>query len=416
MKICIDGIDQIELFRRLYNRAKPVGLGAINFKSASINREEAEKKFGNYPYEYSKNFDYVDGRYIKVTFRQEEDGKFYAISSQFDKQYGDGALSEIIENLKNDQPSKVVSESEINESLDGFASHFGNQAKQAIGKLKENFNLPLEEEPKELKDFRQQLVNSTSKGINIVSLVELKNGSLCPEPIIKTTMMCIRSLMDTIKDLSDTLLSNQGNAPTEIFASFNQHSTAMWDLCEKSKNPSYKFFGKNAQLLETFGLVINGEIPEYVRNIVLSGGISVDENLGFKISNPIKTKTEEQEKIQEMFSKQSEFSTDKKFVTSEMEISNNIKQLISNTSSAFSYGAKHKNAAIDLYKHCYNENHNIAAASYEILKKYDLLDSNSKTIKAEVKSLVLKGALEFNDNVIRWKNVVNTKEKSIMFS
>ena len=357
MKICIDGINADELFAILHsNLMQKPGEEEI------IITNNAEKVI----------ITISKGKLIISMYH--EDGKDYLV-------YEDNLDIQDI-----DMINKA-----INLLKDG--AEFG-------ARLNEDEDIKKRDVIKQLKRyFASQLKLSTMIQFPIYESekVELKNGHLCPLHIVTTITSIIKILSIKCNDNYNFL-----DHPVEY-------------LYNKSKDPNYKASCTNDLCLERFALLFNDKIPEDVRNIVISGGLLVDKDGRLTIGNPQKTNVEytKEEKIQEMLSRKSEFFTDKKFVTSEMEISNKLKDLISKTPIPLLRGAEHKNAAIDLYKHCRDENHNIAVASYEILKKYDLLDSNSKTIKAEVKSLVLKGALELNDNLIRWKDVANTKKHAM---
>jgi len=62
-KINISKMDKVEIFRTLYNNAKPQGMGFLHYDSTPMLREEAETMFNE---RNDKYFDYVKGRVMKI--------------------------------------------------------------------------------------------------------------------------------------------------------------------------------------------------------------------------------------------------------------------------------------------------------------------------------------------------------------
>jgi hypothetical protein len=61
----ITGLDQVEVFRRLYNRAKPLGMGMLHYTPQDMTSEEAQREF-------TLDVDYHRGRVMKVLLRSRE--------------------------------------------------------------------------------------------------------------------------------------------------------------------------------------------------------------------------------------------------------------------------------------------------------------------------------------------------------
>jgi len=92
----------------------------------------------------------------------------------------------------------------------------------------------------------------------------LKNGTEEVQPLVKVTMMTLHKLA-------------------------NEYPLAAYDLVELCKSTQYKPFGGNNSILENYSLIINGEVPDSIKNIVLSA--FEGEGINLKLTSPIKQAT-----------------------------------------------------------------------------------------------------------------------------
>lgn len=114
--IDITGLDQVEVFRRLYNRARPQGMGFLHFEPEDMTYEQAQQ-------EYSPDVDYHRGRVMKVTIRSRqvevqklsrinysdseiaervpaEGVEYYFDGWLYDRDNGEGAAAEVVNRLR----------------------------------------------------------------------------------------------------------------------------------------------------------------------------------------------------------------------------------------------------------------------------------------------------------------------------
>lgn len=85
------GCDPSELLAELYNNAKSLGMGIYQYQAKLITPHEALLLLSQ-----TKNFDYLLGRCIKVNLEN-----FPLICSfGYDREYGQGALQKIVNNVK----------------------------------------------------------------------------------------------------------------------------------------------------------------------------------------------------------------------------------------------------------------------------------------------------------------------------
>ncbi len=95
MEICLIGLDKVEVFRRLYNGAKPQGLGFLHATQNEMSYEQAAAEFeSDGPY-----FDYHHGRVMKVDLEGESfDARLY------DRDNGSWAAVTALKGLKYHEP------------------------------------------------------------------------------------------------------------------------------------------------------------------------------------------------------------------------------------------------------------------------------------------------------------------------
>lgn len=89
----ITGLDKVQVLMALYDKARCLGLGCLQFTPEPLSQEEAEKIYANNERLY---FDYVKGRVIKVDLSR---NSFSTVS--FNRDNGEGAAERAIENLRN---------------------------------------------------------------------------------------------------------------------------------------------------------------------------------------------------------------------------------------------------------------------------------------------------------------------------
>ncbi len=225
MKINIIGLDKADVLLALYNNAKFNGSGFASQPMMKIlasmappvkveaARKEIEKcsKTGRY------KFDYVDlgsgPRPIKVDL-----SGFEFDSSSYDQDHGDGLAVTVISNLRKANESKKED--------------------------KDNFSL-----------FQRKANKDSS-----FNMVKLKNGSEVAEPIVITTMMNLKLLM-------------------------NKNPIAFYELVEKCRNSEHEMFGNTREVVEGLALMNNGTCHETTRDIVLSAVHG--EDLGMTLGSPV---------------------------------------------------------------------------------------------------------------------------------
>lgn len=95
MIIDIRGLDKADLFARLYNAARPVGMGFLHYDPAKMTSEEAKRVLAFSPY-----IDYYKGRPIKMSFASDE-----VDTALYDRDQGDGLGESIIEELRAESES-----------------------------------------------------------------------------------------------------------------------------------------------------------------------------------------------------------------------------------------------------------------------------------------------------------------------
>jgi len=91
--ISIKGLDKAEVLAALYNRARPQGMGFLQWTPQDMSIEEAKETLQYGPY-----FDYVQGRVMKVDLSKDEFD-----SSLYDRDNGLGAAEMVIARLREDQ-------------------------------------------------------------------------------------------------------------------------------------------------------------------------------------------------------------------------------------------------------------------------------------------------------------------------
>ncbi len=68
--IDIKGMDKVEVFRKLYNKARTQGMGQFQWQPGDVDYEKAKQLFESHSPNYY--FDYVLGRVMKVNLKNDE--------------------------------------------------------------------------------------------------------------------------------------------------------------------------------------------------------------------------------------------------------------------------------------------------------------------------------------------------------
>ena len=93
-----------------------------------------------------------------------------------------------------------------------------------------------------------------------MDVIKLKNGTEEVEPLVRVTMMSLRSLMSV-------------------------NPVAFYELVELCKDRTHVLFGNTGKVLEERSLVQNGVVHDSVRNIVLSA--VTGEGLEMRLTSPV---------------------------------------------------------------------------------------------------------------------------------
>lgn len=65
----IKGLCKVRVFKALFNRAMPQGMGFLHYKPRNIDDDEAKKKIQFSDGKEIQYFDYVEGRVMKIDIR-----------------------------------------------------------------------------------------------------------------------------------------------------------------------------------------------------------------------------------------------------------------------------------------------------------------------------------------------------------
>lgn len=103
-KVNIAGLDKVELFAALYNYAKPLGMGFMQYDPTPLTKEAAEKLMSAgddssrmFPGFAKKGlyFDYVKGRPLKINLEGDEMDTYL-----YNRDQGEGAAEKIVAKLR----------------------------------------------------------------------------------------------------------------------------------------------------------------------------------------------------------------------------------------------------------------------------------------------------------------------------
>jgi len=89
-------LSKAKVLAALYNKAKVQGMGFLQAKPGNMTEKEAQELLDNNKGEY---FDYVHGRVMKIRF----EGNTIQRTDLYNRDNGQGAAEEIIENLRKNQ-------------------------------------------------------------------------------------------------------------------------------------------------------------------------------------------------------------------------------------------------------------------------------------------------------------------------
>jgi len=84
--INIKGMDKAEVLAKLYNHARPLGLGFLAYTPKQMSKEEAAKLLEMYENQEEIYFNYLEGRVMKVDLMGDEFDEFL-----YDRYNGTGA-------------------------------------------------------------------------------------------------------------------------------------------------------------------------------------------------------------------------------------------------------------------------------------------------------------------------------------
>ena len=91
--INIKGIDKAEILAALYNNARPLGMGFLQYVPGIMTAEEAQVELDENP-SRNKYFDYLAGRVMKVDLSKNE-----LRTDLYDRDNGPGAAYDAIKHL-----------------------------------------------------------------------------------------------------------------------------------------------------------------------------------------------------------------------------------------------------------------------------------------------------------------------------
>lgn len=104
-KVSIAGLDKAELFAALYNHAKPMGMGFLQYDPEPLTKEAAQKlmeagddssrMFPGIVRSRSLYFDYVKGRPMKISLEGDEMDTYL-----YNRDQGDGAAEKVVAKLR----------------------------------------------------------------------------------------------------------------------------------------------------------------------------------------------------------------------------------------------------------------------------------------------------------------------------
>ena len=93
-----------------------------------------------------------------------------------------------------------------------------------------------------------------------MNTIKLKNGAEEPEPLVVMTVYSLERLLDS-------------------------KPIAFYELTQFCRNPNHTLWGSTKPLLETLGLVQDGQVHDSVRNVVLSA--VVGDDLDMSLESPV---------------------------------------------------------------------------------------------------------------------------------
>lgn len=98
VSIDIAGIDKGELLAALYNHARPIGLGNLQYQPNKMSIEAGRAHFDAHIEAGASRFDYLQGRCLKVDLRDDVlDARLY------ERDNGEGIVAQIVANIRSRQ-------------------------------------------------------------------------------------------------------------------------------------------------------------------------------------------------------------------------------------------------------------------------------------------------------------------------
>lgn len=93
-EVDISGLDKLEVFKALYNRAQPQGMGLLHYTGTNMTDEEASEEWARHE-RCGHRFDYVKGRVMKVGLAGDSFSPWL-----YDRDNGQGAAAEVVDKLR----------------------------------------------------------------------------------------------------------------------------------------------------------------------------------------------------------------------------------------------------------------------------------------------------------------------------
>lgn len=94
----IKGLDPTAVLAALYNHARPLGMGNLQYDPTPMTTEEARAIFTEYRKMGAAKFDYLKGRVMKITLKEFDEGVLK--SWLYDRDNGLGAAAMVVSDLR----------------------------------------------------------------------------------------------------------------------------------------------------------------------------------------------------------------------------------------------------------------------------------------------------------------------------
>lgn len=99
--INVTGLDLDELIARLCNNTQPLGLGTLNILSShTVTAENVSDHIAKLPKRKVRNFDYLFGRPLKVSFEIVDGQTLLSFWHLYDRDAGEGTAQRVVDGLR----------------------------------------------------------------------------------------------------------------------------------------------------------------------------------------------------------------------------------------------------------------------------------------------------------------------------